>query len=158
MMNRVALALVLLAVMAAIGCAGGETGGIVHPTWVGAEVEGNTVSIPASGVESGKMLHFRVTGEGVSMAFMAYKLDEETYVRANVCPPCRSVGFSLEGGILDCDTCHTKFNAATGNGITGSCKEYPKAGVEHSVSGGKITMEMDDLVTAYQNTGSPGWP
>ena len=172
MMTKIALALVLIsiAVLAAIGCGGGSdggistpgpsgggnTGGIIRPTWVDAQVEGNVVSIPASEVDDGKMLHFRVTGQGDSMAFMAYKLDGERYVRANVCPPCRSVGFSLAGDILVCNSCGTRFEASTGAGISGACRNYPKAEVAHVVSGGKITMGIDHLVTAYENTQRPG--
>jgi nitrite reductase/ring-hydroxylating ferredoxin subunit len=116
------------------------------------------VSISTTGVDSGKMLHFRVTSQGASMAFMAYKLNGERYVRANVCPPCGSVGFSLSGDILVCDRCGTRFKASTGAGISGACRDYPKAEVAHVISGDNLTMDIDDLVTAYENTQRPGWP
>ena len=90
------------------------------------------------------------------MAFMAYKLDGERHVRANVCPPCRSEGFSLSGDILVCDRCGTRFEASTGDGISGACKGYPKAEAAHVVSGGNLTMDIDDLVTAYQETQRAG--
>jgi nitrite reductase/ring-hydroxylating ferredoxin subunit len=105
------------------------------------------------------MLHFGITdGQGGRMNFMAYGLNGETYARANVCPPCRSVGFSLLGDILVCDSCGTRFDAITGNGISGACKDYPKAEVAHTISDGKLAMQYNDLVTAYANTGKPGWP
>ena len=134
------------------------TGGTVRPTWVDAQVEGNTVSILTAEVDSGKMLHFRVTDQDANMAFMAYQLDGERYVRANVCPPCRSVGFSLSGDILVCNSCGTKFEASTGDGISGACRDYPKAEVAHAISGDKITMDTDDLINAYLDTEKPGWP
>jgi nitrite reductase/ring-hydroxylating ferredoxin subunit len=176
MQSRMALALVVLATVAivAVGCASGGTeatgdaggaggtGGVVSPTWIGAEaiqIDGDSVSISASEVESGKMVHFRLTGsQGDSMAFMAYEVAGETHVRANLCPPCRSVGFSLAGDILVCDSCHTQFEAETGEGINGACVAYPKAAVAHTISGGKITMGVGDLVTASLDTGKPGWP
>ena len=136
----------------------GTTGEAVQPTWLDAQVEGNTVSIPLSEVDSGKIVHFRVTSEGTSMAFMAYKLGGEIYVRAAICPPCRSENFSLTGDTLDCSTCHTKFKAGTGEGISGACRNYPKAEVTHTITGDRITMAIGDLVTAYQNTQSPGLP
>ncbi len=104
------------------------------------------------------MLHFRVTDQDANMAFMAYQLDGERYVRANVCPPCRSVGFSLSGDILVCNSCGTKFEASTGDGISGACRDYPKAEVAHAISGDKITMDTDDLINAYLDTEKPGWP
>jgi len=121
-------------------------------------VEGDTVSIPLIDVNSGKMIHFEVAEQGSNMAFMAYKLGDKIYVRASVCPPCRSRGFSLIGDVLDCNNCHTKFKASTGEGISGACVNYPKAEVAHEISGDKITMTMNALVTAYENTLAPGWP
>jgi len=181
MITKIALALALIAIvtLTAIGCGGGSdggtttwevstptatpsgggnTGGIISPTWVDAQAQGDAVSIPASEVDSGKMLHFRVTDGGATMAFMAYKLDGERYVRANVCPPCGSIGFSLSGDILVCDSCGTRFEASTGDGISGACRDYPKAEVAHVVSGPNLTMDVDDLVTASQNTQRAGWP
>jgi len=164
MIRKIALASMLLAALVVVGCNSGGTGdtdgttGIVNPTWITAQQEGDTVSIPVSELDSGKMLHFSVTYQGDSKTFMAYKLSGETYVRANVCPPCHSTSFSLDGDILVCDSCGTRFKASTGAGISGACVNYPKAEVVHKISGASVTMEMDDLVTAYENTLNPGWP
>jgi len=172
MVARVALTLMLIATIVAIGCASGGTGGtpepndggdtngtgVVSPTWIDAQVEGNVASIPTGEVDSGKMLHFRVTDQGTSMAFMAYRLDGERYVRANICPPCRSEGFSLAGDVLDCNNCHTKFEASTGEGISGACKDYPKTEVAYAIVGDKVTMDIDALVNAYRNTEKAGLP
>jgi len=165
--------LAVLCIMAAIGyvaygrangggrsCCGASantdgTGSVVRPTWIDASVEGNTVSIPVSLVENAKIVNFRVTYQDTSMAFMAYKLGEQIYVRTALCPPCRSESFSLDGNVLDCDTCHTRFSATTGEGLKGACRAYPKAEVQYTVSGDKLTMDMNDLVTAYQNTKNP---
>ena len=89
---------------------------------------------------------------------MAYGLDGEIYVRSNVCPPCWSVGFSLQRDILVCDTCLTTFKAKTGDGIEGACVDYPKAAVLYEVSDGKVVMRGNDLLAAYQNTNELGWP
>jgi len=171
-----AVALALLATVAALGyvaygragagCGGGSCHGantsitgaasVAHPTWIDASVEGNTVSIPVSLVEDGQIVNFRVTYQGANMAFMAYKLGEQIYVRTALCPPCRSESFSLDGDVLDCDTCHTRFSATTGEGLKGACRAYPKAEVQYTVAGDKLTMDMNDLVTAYQDTKNPG--
>ncbi len=171
-----AVALALLAAVAVLGyvaygrtyCGGGggschgagtsitETASVAHPTWIDASVEGNTVSIPVGLIENGKIVNFRVTYQGTNMAFMAYQLGEQIYVRTALCPPCRSESFSLDGNVLDCDTCHTRFNATTGEGLKGACRAYPKAEVQYTVAGDKLTMDMNDLVTAYQDTKNPG--
>jgi nitrite reductase/ring-hydroxylating ferredoxin subunit len=176
MAGRIALVLLLLAVTVAlaVGCASESTGTApragggggsnerIRPSWIGADVlsvDGGSLMIPTSAVSSGKMLHFSIsTGQYGKQNFMAYDLGGEKHVRANVCPPCRSVGFSLVGDILVCDSCGTRFEAATGAGISGACRDFPKAEVEKAIGGGDITVEIADLVTAYENTEKPGWP
>ena len=161
MITRIVLVLIVFSMVAVIAC-GGETTvePIVEPTWISAQVEGDIVSIPTSDADSGKMLHFEVPYQDASMDFMAYKLGEEIYVRANVCPPCQSVGFDLQGDILICKGCGTRFEAETGEGIsgTGKCRDYPKAEAPYTISGEKITMGMDDLVTAHEETKEPICP
>jgi nitrite reductase/ring-hydroxylating ferredoxin subunit len=129
---------------------------VARPTWIDASVEGNSVSIPVGLVENGKIVNFRVTYQGANMAFMAYQLGEQIYVRTALCPPCRSESFSLDGDVLDCDTCHTRFSATTGDGLKGACRAYPKAEAQYTVAGDKLTMDITDLVTAYQDTKNPG--
>jgi nitrite reductase/ring-hydroxylating ferredoxin subunit len=92
------------------------------------------------------------------MNFMAYVLDGEIYVRANVCPPCWSIGFSLDEDILICDRCATRFKAQTGEGISGACVGYPKAAVPYEINNGNIVMNSTALVAAYQDTIEPSWP
>ncbi len=89
---------------------------------------------------------------------MAYVLNDEIYVRASSCPPCRGKTYSLDGNTLVCDTCGTTFNAKTGIGIAGACVNYPKASVQYTVAEGNLTMKISDLTVAYQNTLKPGLP
>ena len=102
-----------------------------------------------------RMLYASLGGD---MAFMAYELGGEVHVRANVCPPCRSIGFSLQKNILVCDTCRTTFEAKTGEGIEGACVDFPKASVPYEVTDGNIVMKGTDLIAAYQDTTEPGLP
>jgi nitrite reductase/ring-hydroxylating ferredoxin subunit len=129
----------------------------IKATWIEPQVAGNTVSIPASEVQENGNVHFNLKTVGQDMNFMAYVLDGETFVRANVCPPCRSIGFSLDEHTLVCDRCATTFNAETGEGIEGACVDYPKASVPYNVSGGTVVMNSADLMAAYQDTIEPGW-
>ena len=133
-----------------------ETASVARPTWIDATVEGDSVSIPVGLVDNGKIVNFRVTYQGTDMAFTAYRLGEQIYVRTALCPPCRSESFSLDGDVLDCDTCHTRFSATTGDGLKGACRAYPKAEVRYTVAGDRLTMSITDLASAYQDTKNPG--
>ena len=160
-MSKIAtITVVLLGVILALAaCSGQDAQTPVTATWIKPQVAGDTVSIPVSEVNDNKIVHFNVAvALGSEMAFMAYDIDGKLNVRANVCPPCRSIGFSLSKDTLICDTCRTTFNAKTGDGISGGCVGYPKAAVPYEISDGKAVMKDDDLLSAYQNTNEPGWP
>lgn len=142
-------------------CSGGEktvSNQLIKATWIQPEVAGDTVSIPVTSLEENEIVHFKLASLNGDIAFMAYDIDGQTNVRANLCPPCRSIGFSLNGENLVCDSCRTTFEAKTGDGVSGACVAYPKAGVPFKVNQGKIVMNADDLLDATIKTGEPGWP
>jgi nitrite reductase/ring-hydroxylating ferredoxin subunit len=120
--------------------------------WIEPQIEGDTVIIPFSDLEQNWNIHFSVDDAD----YMAYILDGEIFVRANVCPPCRSVGFSLSDDILVCDRCATTFEADTGAGIEGACVDYPKASARYELIDGTIQIQKDDLKAAYEATLQPG--
>ena len=162
--KTIAVALILSLALVIVGCSDPTSdpapSGPIEATWIEPQVAGDMVSIPMSEVETNWNVHFEVEVETQdnSMNFMAYVLDGETYVRANVCPPCRSIGFTLDEDILVCDRCATTFEANTGEGIGGACVDYPKASVPYEMEDGNIVMSSADLTTAYQDTVEPGWP
>jgi len=125
-------------------------------TWVDVQVDGDSAKVPLTMVEQHRNLHFDIEYEGSSLAFMAYILDDRIQVRANACPPCRSRGFTLDGNVLDCDACHTLFDARDGTGIEGACVDYPKAAVHYRMTAGNIVMSLADLVDAHNETLIPG--
>ncbi len=129
-----------------------QSNGPIEATWIEPQVAGDTVAISLSEVEDNWNVHFNVNTQGEDMNFMAYVLDGDVYVRANVCPPCRSIGFSLKEAVLICDRCATTFGAETGDGINGACVDYPKASVPYEVSDGNVVMEGSDLIAAYEDT------
>jgi len=126
--------------------------GPIKAVWIEPEVNGDTVSILISEIENNQNIHFTLGVQDGDMNFMAYVLDSEIYVRANVCPPCRSIGFSLDKDILICDRCATTFEAKTGIGIKGACVNYPKAAVSFELADGYIVMKEAKLLAAYQDT------
>jgi len=160
--KTIAGVLILSLALIIVGCSDPTSdpapSGPIEATWIEPQVASDTVSIPVSEVESNWNVHFEVETQDHSMNFMAYVLDGETYVRANVCPPCRSIGFTLDEDILVCDRCATTFKANTGEGIGGACVDYPKASVPYETGDGNIVMSSADLTTAYQDTVEPGWP
>ena len=126
--------------------------GPIDAKWIEAQVVGDTVSIPKSEIEGNWNTRFKVQAADGDISAMAYILNGAIYVRADICPPCRSQGFTLNGDILDCDSCHTKFKANTGDGVSGACVNYPKASVSFSITDGNVVMSKADIVTAYQDT------
>jgi uncharacterized membrane protein len=163
MLRRMIVGALLLSLALVIaGCSGSTSNpppsGPIKATLIEPQVVGDVVSIPVSEVEDNRNVSFKVETQDGNMTFMAYVLDGEIYVRANVCPPCQSTGFSLDEDILICDRCATTFKAPTGEGIRGACVNYPKASVPYEIDGGNIVMNKADLITAYQNTIESGLP
>jgi len=150
----------LIMVLSMVACSGNsaQSNEPIKATWIEPQVVGDIVSIPVSEVEKSKMTHFKLVTLDGDIAFMAYRLDGEIYVRSNVCPPCWSVGFSLQRDILVCDTCQTTFKAKTGDGIEGACVDFPKASISYEITDSNIVMDGRNLVEAYQNTLRPGLP
>ncbi len=120
----------------------GGSGSPIPGTWVDVTVSGDEVTLPLAVVEEHVNTHFSLQSDGRELAFMAYLLDGNLHVRANACPPCRSRGFALNGTILDCDACHTTFDARDGSGIAGPCVDYPKAAAPNRTVNGAITMAL----------------
>lgn len=169
MLRGIVISALLLAITLSIAACGGSTStptlnpkpkpsGLIKATWIEPLVADETVSIPVSEVENNWNIHFELSTSAGDIAFMAYELGGKLYVRTNACPPCWSVGFSLQRDILVCDTCRTTFKAKTGDGIEGACVDFPKASVPYEITDGNIVMGGDDLLAAYQNTLNPGWP
>jgi len=153
--------LVLLGVMLALAACGDQatqdTRRPIKATWIQPEISGDIASIPVSEVDMNKIVHFKVTvAMGKDIALMAYNIDGILNVRSNVCPPCRSIGFSLANDVLVCDTCQTTFKAESGEGISGACVAYPKAAVAYEIQNGKVLMDVDDITLAYETTLKPG--
>jgi len=167
MLRKIAIGAVLFSlILIAVACTGPTStptpnptpSGPIKATWIEPQVVGDTVSIPVTEVENNWNVHFNLKTRDGDMNFMAYIVDGEIYVRANVCPPCRSIGFSLNEDILVCDMCATTFKAKTGEGIEGACVDFPKASVPYEISDGNIVMKGTDLIAAYQDTLEPGLP
>jgi nitrite reductase/ring-hydroxylating ferredoxin subunit len=127
----------------------------VKQSEVKAQINGGSVSVPLIDVENLTNTRFLVKTATGDLSFMAYKYDGKLYIRADICPPCRSESFTLTKGTLVCDSCGTVFNAQTGVGTKGPCLKYPKQLVPFQIQDGNIVMNGADLQSAFQNTLNP---
>lgn len=159
-MNIKLIGMVLLAIAVSlvvagctdIGSSGKANASPVKATWINAEVSEDQVFIPLSSVEENTNVHFKVNSDSGEIAVMAYKFNDEIFVRSNVCPPCNSIGFTLEKDTLVCDSCGTVFDTATGAGIGGGCVSFPKESIPYTVSDGNIVMKLNDVIIAHEKT------
>jgi nitrite reductase/ring-hydroxylating ferredoxin subunit len=163
MLTKTIVGVLLLALaLIIVGCSGPTSSPTpsapIKATLIQPQVTDDIVSIPVSEVGDNWNVHFEAETQDSNMNFMAYVLYGEIYVRANVCPPCRSIGFSLDEDTLVCDRCATTFEAKTGQGIEGACVDFPKASVPYQMNGGNIIMNSTNLMVAYEDTIEPGWP
>jgi nitrite reductase/ring-hydroxylating ferredoxin subunit len=127
----------------------------VDPTTLTAQVEGDTVSISLSQVQSRYNTRFALDTPKGQASYMAYVWNGTVYVRADICPPCGSRSYKLTKGTLVCNSCGTVFDALSGKGKSGACVRYSKESVTYQVSGDSIVMTTADLTTAYNNTLTP---
>jgi uncharacterized membrane protein len=127
----------------------------VKPVTIDVQVTGDIVTIPLNKVTSNLNTRFKLATEEGEMTFMAYVWDGKLYVRADICPPCRSKSFTLTKGTLVCDSCGTVFDAVSGNGEGGACIAYPKESSPYQISGESIVVSKANLVTAYTDTLTP---
>ncbi len=157
--RKIIIGFVLLTmILSVVACSGNsaQSNEPIKATWIEPQVVGDTVFIPVSEVENNKIVHFGLVTLGGDIAFMAAELDGEIYVRSNVCPPCRSIGFSLQKDVLVCDNCRTTFKVKTGDGIEGACVDFPKASVPYEIKDSNLAMKGTDLIAAHQDTMEPG--
>jgi nitrite reductase/ring-hydroxylating ferredoxin subunit len=124
-------------------------------TSIKAQLSGDGVTINLSDIDKYTNTRFLVNTATNQLSFMAYKYDNQLYVRADICPPCGSESFTLTKGTLVCDSCGTVFDAKTGVGIKGACVKYAKQPVPFQNNNGTIAMKGTDLTTAFQNTIKP---
>ncbi|MDG6243615.1 MAG: Fe-S-containing protein [Methanolobus sp.] len=153
----VVLSVLVISVLA-LGCTGNDPAALkdsakpVEATWINPLSTDQTVSIPVEAVNMHTNVHFKVNTDIGELVLMAYMFDDDIFIRSNVCPPCGSIGFALDDSILICDACASTFDASTGKGIGGACVAYPKESVPYTVSGGTIIMNLEDVMSAHQES------
>jgi len=66
-------------------------------------------------------------------------------VATSFCEPCKSTSFHIEGNNLVCDTCFTKWDLNTLQGVSGGCTAYPPQAIKAQQQGGNIVVSTADL-------------
>jgi hypothetical protein len=66
-------------------------------------------------------------------------------VATSFCEPCKSTSFHIEGNTLVCDTCFTKWDLNTLQGVSGGCTAYPPQAIKAQQQGGNIVVATADL-------------
>lgn len=58
-----------------------------------------------------------------------------------MCEPCNSTSFRIEGNVLVCNVCGTRWDLETLRGISGGCTSYPPDAMKNVVNGDNITID-----------------
>ncbi len=136
---------------------GGSAGGTITQTPIDLAVSGTSASFSAADVQQSKlvMMKYQRTnpfpGEwqsltGGKLPLISYVAPSGNLVVASsFCEPCRSNSFHIEGNTLVCDTCFTKWDLNTLQGISGGCTDFPPDPIKAQNQNGKIVVATADL-------------
>jgi MFS family permease len=61
------------------------------------------------------------------------------------CEWCKSSGYHIVNGVMDCDVCHSTWNLDTFEGLSGMCRNYPPPPLSASVAGDNISVDFSQL-------------
>ncbi len=95
-----------------------------------------------SDVKNSNLIGFTYNDGSQTKPLLAYISPQGKLVTAiSICEPCKSTRFHIEGDILVCNTCATRWNLNTLAGISGGCIDYPPDEITNSVEGDNIYIE-----------------
>lgn len=115
---------------------------IVAMTPVDAVIRSGGLEIPLEMVKEKKLVSFTYGKKERQLPLMAYITPKGLMVTAvSVCEPCKSTKFHIEGNSMVCNTCGTRWDLESLNGISGGCLKYPPDVIGHEIEGGKVRMK-----------------
>ncbi len=99
---------------------------------------------------------YQLAAGGNVLPVLAYITPKGRMVTAtSFCEPCRSTDFHLDGNLLVCDVCFTRWDVSTLLGVSGGCFDYPPEEVAATISGDQVLIPAADLEAweprAYQD-------
>jgi Membrane iron-sulfur containing protein FtrD-like len=136
---------------------GPSAGGTVAMAPVNLTVSGANASFAVADVQKSTLVGMKyarkapVSGEwqsitGGKIPLISYIAPSGNLVVAtSFCEPCKSTSFHIEGNTLVCDTCFTKWDLNTLQGVSGGCTAYPPQALKAQKEGGNIVVATADL-------------
>lgn len=119
-------------------------------TPVPATMKGGMLEISLDAVKEKKIVSFTyVKKEPQSpLPLMAYLTPSGKLITAvSMCEPCRSTKFHIEGDIMVCNACSTKWELESLKGIAGGCLKYPPDVLSHTLQGNKVMIKEKDILS-----------
>lgn len=109
-------------------------------------VEDGQAITPLSYVTENGFIYMEYDKDGFRLPLMSFISPSGRLVTAiSFCEPCRSQSFHIRGEELVCDSCNTKWDLSTMEGIIGACMEYPPEEIDYEVVDGNILINEDDI-------------
>jgi hypothetical protein len=134
-----------------------QSGATVDMKPINLTVAGNTASFSVAEVQKAtlaSMTYHRNTQmpgawqsiTGGSLPLISYVAPSGNLVVAtSFCEPCKSIAFHIEGNALVCNTCFTKWDLNTLQGISGGCTSFPPQPLQAQNQNGTIVVNTGDL-------------
>ncbi len=120
----------------------------VAMTPLDATLSGAVLEVPLEAVKEKKLVSFVYRNQGKQIPLMAYITPSGRLVTAvAMCEPCKSTKFHIEGNIMVCNSCFTKWELESLEGISGGCLKYPPDVLGHTVQGKKILIKETDVLS-----------
>ncbi len=146
----VAVVVILLAVVAALGYAGVFDGLLKKSPAEIAKAAGvtetaDTLRIPLTALDSGKALFLSMESEGRQVHYFALKSSDGAYRSAfDACDVCyrKNRGYRQEGDLMVCNQCGQTFPSVKVNEVKGGCNPAP---LDRKVDGGFLVIRKGDI-------------
>jgi len=119
------------------------------------KVSGGRLSFDLAKVKKNKIVYFSypknqidIGAEKQALPMLAYiEPDGELITAVSMCEPCKSSKFHIEPDeTLTCDTCNTKYDIQTLEGIKGQCVDYPPDEVNYKITSGKVLIDEAEII------------
>lgn len=105
--------------------------------------DGNLIGVSLEDLKEYRMVFFRYADKPVLIYADQYG---KIVTSISVCEPCRNdESFFIQNNQLVCGKCFTKWSLGSHTGISGGCKEYPPAIIEHQVKEGNVLVSKADV-------------
>lgn len=119
------------------------------------KISGAKLVISLKDVKKNKIVYFSYpknkidNGRGKqALPMLAYIAPNGELITAvSICEPCKSSKFHIEpDDTLTCDTCSTKYDIQTVEGIRGQCVDYPPDEVNYKIKGNQILIDESKII------------